>query len=282
MMMEVVRMKRIRVILLSLLLIAACTSSFAEETPWVTMENVREHSNYVWREEISSYNGAEEQGFQPIAMDPAEAYRRLRDAYDRGQDEATRDLLQSWGIEMEPCGAPVLRDLISQPDLQYYGNSDVSTENVPLVQLISFSGWGWGEEGTLIFVEQQADWYLWDYIPFACEDFHLCGTDHGTSAYLEFSVIGHGTGCYVRYIDVYHLQTRRIEASYTTYGYEVYQDSGIQVHGSACYARDGVHIFRQLSPLTFDEAQNEYVPMGAVLDVFDYSIDEQGDLKLRK
>jgi len=32
-----------------------------------------------------------------------------------------------------------------------------------LVQVISFSGWGWGEEGTLIFVEQWPDWYLWDY-----------------------------------------------------------------------------------------------------------------------
>ena len=78
------------------------------------MENVREHSGNVWREEIPHYNGAEEQGFQPLAMDPAEAWQRLRDAYDGGQDEATRELLQSWGIEMEPCGAPVLRELISQ------------------------------------------------------------------------------------------------------------------------------------------------------------------------
>ena len=98
---------------------------------------------------------------------------------------------------------------------------------------------------------------------------------------LEFSVIGHGTGCYVRYIDVYHLQARKIEASYTTYGYEVYQDSGIQAYGSACYAADGVHIFRQLSPLAFDEAQNEFVPTGAVLDVFDYIIVEQGHLERR-
>ena len=255
--------------------------SFAEETPWVTIENVREHSSYVWREEIPRYNGAEEQGFQPLAMDPAEAWQRLRDAYDRGQDEATRELLQSWGIEMEPCGAPVLRELISQADLQHQGHSDVSTENVPLVQLISFSGWGWGEEGTLIFVEQWPNWYLWDYIPFSCEDFRLCGTDDGTGVYLEFGVIGHGTGCYVRYKDVYHLQTRKIEASYTTYGYEVFQNTGIQVYGSACYARDGVHIFRQLSPLAFDEAQNEFVPTGAVLDVFDYNIGEQGDLERR-
>ncbi len=273
-------MKRISLILFSLLLITVCAISFAEEAPWVTMENVREHSGYVWREEIPRYNGAEERGVQPIAMDPEEAYQRLRDAYDRGQDEATRELLQSWGIEMEPCGAPVLRELISQADLQHHGHSDVSTENVPLVQLISFSGWGWGEEGTLIFVEQWPNWYLWDYIPSACEGFHLCGTDRGTRVYLEFSVIGHGTGCYVRYIDVYHLQTRKIEASYTTYGYEVYQDSGIQAYGSACYGRDGVHIFRQLSPLVFDEVRNEFVPTGAVLDVFDYSIDEQGNLEL--
>ena len=170
-------MKRFSLILLSLLLIAACAGSFAEEAPWVTMENVREHSGYVWREEIQHYNGAEEQGFQPLAMDPEEAWQRLRDAYDRGQDESTRELLQSWGIEMEPCGAPVLRELISQADLQHHGNSDISTENVPLVQVISFSGWGWGEEGTLIFVEQWPNWYLWDYIPFACEDFRLCGTD---------------------------------------------------------------------------------------------------------
>ena len=277
---EVERMKRFPLILLSLLLIAACAVSFAEEAPWVTMENVREHSGNVWREEIPHYNGAEEQGFQPLAMDPAEAWQRLRDAYDGGQDEATRELLQSWGIEMEPCGAPVLRELISQADLQHHGNSDISTENVPLVQVISFSGWGWGEEGTLIFVEQWPDWYLWDYIPFACEDFRVCGTDHGTSVYLEFSVIGHGTGCYVRYIDVYHMQARKIEASYTTYGYEVYQDSGIQAYGSACYAADGVHIFRQLSPLVFDEAQNEFAPAGAVLDAFDYGIDEQGNLEL--
>ena len=51
-------MKRFSLILLSLLLIAACAGSFAEEAPWVTMENVREHSGYVWREEIPHYNGA--------------------------------------------------------------------------------------------------------------------------------------------------------------------------------------------------------------------------------
>ena len=45
-------MKRFSLILLSLLLIEACAGSFAEEAPWVTMENVREHSGYVWREEI--------------------------------------------------------------------------------------------------------------------------------------------------------------------------------------------------------------------------------------
>ena len=208
-------MKRISLILFSLLLITVCAISFAEEAPWVTKETVREHSGYVWREEIPRYNGAEERGFQP------------------------------------------------------------------LVQLISFSGWGWGEEGTLIFVEQWPNWYLWDYIPFSCEDFRLCGTDDGTGVYLEFGVIGHGTGCYVQYKDVYHLQTRKIEASYTTYGYEVFQNAGIQVYGSACYARDGVHIFRQLSPLAFDEAQNEFVPTGAVLDVFDYSIGEQGHLERR-
>ena len=274
-------MKRFVSILLPLLIIAISTVSFAEEAPWVTMENVREHSGYVWREEIPRYNGAEEQGFQPLAMDPEEAWQRLRDAYDRGQDEATRELLQSWGIEMEPCGAPVLRELISQADLQHHGNSDISTENVPLVQVISFSGWGWGEEGTLIFVEQWPNWYLWDCIPSACEGFHLCGTDRGTMVYLEFSEIGHGTGCYVQYKDVYHLQTRKIEASYTTYGYEVFQNAGIQVYGSACYARDGVHFFRQLSPLVLDEAQNEFVPTGAVLDVFDYSIGEQGHLERR-
>ena len=44
---EVVRVKRFSLILLSLLLIAACAGSFAEEAPWVTMENVREHSGYV-------------------------------------------------------------------------------------------------------------------------------------------------------------------------------------------------------------------------------------------
>ncbi|MBQ6174696.1 MAG: hypothetical protein IJK28_08730 [Clostridia bacterium] len=275
-------MKRFVSILLSLLLIAVCAISFADEVPLVTMENVREHSGYVWRKEIPHYNGAVEQGFRPLAMDPAEAFQRLRDAYDRGQDDATRELLQSWGIEMEPCGAPVLRELISQADLQHHENSDISTENVPLVQLISFSGWGWGEEGTLIFVEQWSDWYLWDYMPCACEDFRLCGTDHGTIVYLEFSMIGHGTGCYVRCMDVYHLQTRKIEAGYTTYGYEVYQDSGIQAYGSACYARDGVHIFRQLSPLAFDETQNEYVPTGVILDVFDYGIDEQGHLERRE
>ena len=274
-------MKRFVSFFLSLLIIAISTVSFAEEAPWVAMENVREHSRDVWREEIPRYNGAEEQGFQPLAMDPAEAYLQVRNAYDRGQNEAVRELLQSWGIEMEPCGAPVLRELISQANLQHHGNAGISTENVPLVQLVSFSGWGWGEEGTLIFAEQGPNWYLWDYIPFACEGFRLCGTDDGTVVYLEFSVIGHGTGCYVQYMDVYHLQTRKIEASYTTYGYEVFQNAGIQVYGSACYARDGVHIFRQLSPLAFDEAQNEFVPTGAVLDVFEYSFGKQGHLERR-
>ena len=42
-----------------------------------------------------------------------------------------------------------------------------------------------------------------------------------------------------------------------------------------------MHIFRQLSPLVFDEAQNEYVPASTVLDVFDYNIGEQGDLERR-
>ena len=272
-------MKRFVSILLPLLIIVISAVSFAEEAPWVTMENVRDHSSYVWREESPRYNGAEEQGFQPLAMDPEEAWQRLRDAYDRGQDEATRELLQSWGIDMEPCGSPVLRELIAKTDLLHYESSGISIEDVPLVQLISFSGWGWGEGGTLIFAEQRSEWYLWDWIPCACEDFNLCGTDHGTSVYLEFSVIGHGTGCYVRYVDVYHLQSRKIEAGYTTYGYEVNQDSGIRVYGSACYAGDGVHVFRQLSPLVYDEAQNEFVPTGAVLDVFDYSIDEQGHLE---
>ena len=77
-------MKRISLILFSLLLITVCAISFAEEAPWVTKENVREHSGYVWREEIPRYNGAEERGFQPLAMDPEEACQRLRDAYDRG------------------------------------------------------------------------------------------------------------------------------------------------------------------------------------------------------
>lgn len=52
-------MKRISLILFSLLLITVCAISFAEEAPWVTKENVREHSGYVWREEIPRYNGAE-------------------------------------------------------------------------------------------------------------------------------------------------------------------------------------------------------------------------------
>ena len=56
------------------------------------------------------------------------------------QDKATRKLIQSWGIKMEPCGAPVLRKFIGQEGLQHHGNSDISTENVPLLQLISFSG----------------------------------------------------------------------------------------------------------------------------------------------
>ena len=92
-------------------------------------------------------------------------------------------------------------------------------------------------------------------------------------------MIGHGTGCYAKYVDVYHLLNRKIEANYTAYGYEVYQKAGIQAYGAACYTEDGVHIFRQLSPLTFDEAQNEYVPTGVILDVFDYLIDKQGQLE---
>ena len=41
-----------------------------------------------------------------------------------------------------------------------------------------------------------------------------------------------------------------------------------------------MHVFRRLSSLAFDEALNEYVPTGSVLDAFDYSIDEQGNLEL--
>ena len=136
-------MKRFVSILLPLLIILISAVSFSEEEPWVTMENVRDHSGYVWREEIPRYNGAEEQGFQPLAMDPAEAWQRLRDAYDRGQDEATRELLQSWGIEMEPCGAPVLRELISQADLHSLERRPLAPARLFALPVPQYGSGGW-------------------------------------------------------------------------------------------------------------------------------------------
>ena len=73
-------MKRISLILFSLLLITVCAISFAEEAPWVTKETVREHSGYVWREEIPRYNGAEERGFHPLAMTPMTGVRMKQHA----------------------------------------------------------------------------------------------------------------------------------------------------------------------------------------------------------
>ena len=248
-----------------------------EEAPWVTMENVREKSGYVWAQEPAQWNGAQEQGFEPVKMNPEEVYNLLKDAYDQGQDEATQKLLRSWGIELEPYGYPILRDVITEQEIN---RRALYANDVSRVRTISFSGWGWGEEGTLIFVEQWPDWYLWDYIPYECENFQLCGEDGSNGVFLEFSSIGHGTGCYVKDIAVYHLFHRKIESGYTVYGYEVFQNCGIQAYGAACYANDGVHIFRKLSPLIYDDEKNDYVPTGSMLDVFDYGFNEQGELQL--
>lgn len=243
-----------------------------EAAPWVTMENVREKSSYVWASEPAQWNGAQEHGFEPVKMNPEEAYNLLKEAYDQGQDEATKNLLHSWGVVLEPYGYPILRDVITKQELS---RRALYANGIACVRTVSFSGWGWGEEGTLIFVEQWTDWYLWDYIPYECEDFHICGMDGSNGVYLEFSSIGHGTGCYVRDIEVYHLLRRQIEANYTAYGYEVHQNCGVQVYGAACYAEDGVHIFRKLSPLSYSEAENDFIPVGTVLDVFDYRVTEE-------
>ncbi len=263
--------------LLTALIWGITVAAMAEEAAhWVTMENVREKSSYVWAPEPSQWNGAQEQGFEPVKMNPEEAYTLLKEAYDQGQDEATQKLLHSWGIELEPYGYPILRDVITEQDIN---RRALYANDISCVKAISFSGWGWGEEGTLIFMERWPDWYLWDYIPCEFVGYQLCRENGSNGVFLEFSTIGHGTGCYVKYIEVYHLMNRKIEAAYTAYGYEVFQNCGIQAYGAACYAEDGVHIFRKLSPLTFDENRNEYVPTGSVLDVFDYEFNEQGNLQ---
>lgn len=242
--------------------------ALAQELPWVSMDNVREiGSGYVWADTPVQEYGSEN-GFEPIAMSPETAYETLREAYYAGGDEATKEILNGWGVALEPCGYPLLRDLTDGAETERMG-----IYGIPDVRVIGFSGWGWGEEGTLIFVECWPQWYLWDYAAGGCEDIHFCAGGEDAAAFLELKVIGHGTGCYAEYVDVYNLGARRIEASYTSEGYEVFQDYGVQVYGAACYARDGVHIFRSLSPLQLDETVNEYVPTGTVLDEFVYRLD---------
>ncbi len=270
-------MKKFFILIAFLWAIAACV--LAEEEPWVTMENAREQSSFVWGIELAQWNGATEHEFKPVKMNPEETYRQLLEAYNLGHDEATQQLLHSWGIAVEPCGYPILRDVITEQDIN---GKSLYANDIPRVRTVSFSGYGWGEEGTLIFVEQWPDWYLWDYIPYECEGYHLCGEDGFRGVFLEFSFIGHGTGCYVKEIEVYHLLHRKIEANYTVYGYEMYQNCGIQAYGAACYTEDGIHIFRKLSPMRLDENKNDYVPTGTILDVFDYEFNSEGDLRIIK
>lgn len=236
-----------------------------ESQPWVTMENLREHADYVWNivDETAAYTAQKD--FFPIVLSPEEAYAALTRAYEEQGEAGTAAYLQAMGIGCAPNGRPVMHAMEADRP----------------IQVVAFAGWGWGEEGSLLFMERTSVWYLVDFVDEACLDLQRCGSEG--PYFLAFSSINHGTGCYAEYVDLYNLSAIKMEAGYTAYGYEVYDGCGISCYGAACWAEDGLHVFRKLCCLRYDETVGEYgdyVPDGFVLDVFDYALDENGSLTI--
>ena len=59
----------------------------------------------------------------------------------------------------------------------------------------------------------------------------------------------------------------------------MYQDRGLGATGAAAYCMDGLHIFRKLSLLLYDQDVNEFLPAGDVLEEIVYKINENGSLE---
>ena len=258
--------KRFLLMLAALLLtVPFALGEDAEDMPWVTVDTLREQADYVWNTGNESLPYSTKKDLFPIALHPEEAYAALAQAYEAQGEAGTAAYLQSLGIEgYSPSGQPVMHDVLEA--------------NGP-IRVVAFSGWGWGEEGSLLFKEKDSVWYLEDFVDEECLGIRRCGNEG--PFFLEFSLISHGTGCYAKYIDLYNLSTMKIEAGYTSYGHEMYGDCVISCYGAACWTRDGLHIFRKLCGLQYDETAGNignYENIGSVLDVFDYAPDEDGSL----
>ena len=261
-------LKRILCILAALLLISPALCENAESQPWVTVENLREHADYVWNtgDETAAYSSQKD--LFPIALSPEEAYAALTRAYNEQGEAGKAAYLQALGIEgYAPVGRPVMHTLDTSefPGLES-------------IRVVAFSGWGWGEEGSLLFMEKQGQWLLIDFVDEACMAVQPCGSP-GTFI-IMFSRISHGTGCYAQYIDLYNLSTMKIEAGYTQNGCEVFRDSGVRCYGSSTWSDEGLHIFRELFCLRYDETTDDYLSVGSVAEVFHYVPDENGSLKM--
>ena len=264
-------MRKTGIVLLLILSFVFCAVTAEELGPWVTEENAREvASRWIWEDKPCQWTAGAQKDFMPMRMEPEAAYKKLLNAYQEKEEEGTKETLDAWGVDLEAKGYPQLRALNVPQEVQGSGVNGIAA-----VQVVSFHGWGWGDEGSLLFVERMDGWYLWDYVPYACEELHVCGD----IPFLELSCQGHGTGCYAKYIDVYNLSSRRIEAYYTALAYEFYQDAGIQAYGAASYVHDGLRVFRQLTTCTVNAETGESLPGGSLLDVFVYPLNDQGSLE---
>ncbi len=260
--------KSVCILVVLLLIIPPGLGEDVESHSWVMMENLREHADYVWNtgDETAAYS-AQKDVF-PIVLSPEEAYAALTRAYEEQGEAGTAAYLQALGIEgYAPSGRPVMHTL----------NTSEFAE-LGSILVVAFSGWGWGEEGSLLFMEKHGQWLLIDFVDEACIAVHPCCKE-GTFIVM-FLRVSHGTGCYAEYIDLYNLSTMKIEAGYTRNGYEVFQDSGVRCYGTATWSNEGLNIFRELFCLRYDETADDYLSVGSVMDVFHYMPDENGSLKI--
>lgn len=208
-------------------------------------------------------------GFSGLFMEPEEAYETLKAAYEQNGDEGTLQVLENWGMpDIIPSGSPVRHVLT--------GNREGK-----MVETIGFSGWGWGEENTLIFVKEGSGWQLIDCVQGGACSLHACGE---AGVYLECVSLGHGTGFYSRNVEVYNLLTRQTEAAYTAEGFENwyredYQtDFEVRVWGGASYAADGLHIFCQKTFSTGIQDAEEMTLRAEKVQVLFYACGEDGSL----
>ena len=249
-------------------------------TPWVTQDTLLENAGSVWNDGTDQYSisACQSRGFQAVELRPEDAYQALMAAYGENREAGTAKLLSEWGLgSYRPEGYPIRYVLSSDESRMKVGSIHLVN-----IEIVCFSGWGWGEECSLIFVEEEDGWRLVDCVDAEYVGMHAIDGQDEECIFAEFQTIGHGTGYYTRDIDVYSLDTRRVEASYTAEGHDTFQYWGVQSHGAACYAEDGLHIFRRLSLLEYDEAANDFLPTGSLLDVFDYILDESGSLVLQE